>query len=139
MHSRNQPIITYASAAKLVSSAIAHAEENGWAVAVAVVDPGGAVLASGRMDGVVPPIHDFAVDKAFTAALGKPTLAFNERMASGKELELGLVNRPRLCAWEGGLPIRENGTVIGAIGVSGAAGPEDGACAAAALENLGLG
>ncbi len=134
--SRTQRVITYANAARMVARAVTHAEENGLSVAVAVVDPGGALLASGRMDGVAPPIHDIAVDKAYTAALGKTTLAFNQRMASTKELELGLVNRPRFCAWEGGVPILEEDTVIGAIGVSGAASAEDVACAEAALAGL---
>lgn len=132
-HSRNQPVIIYDTAAKLVARALAYAEQNGWAVAAVVVDPWGAVVASGRMDGVPAPVHDFAADKAYTATLGKTTRAFNERMGSGKDLELGLQNRPRLCAWEGGLPIHVDGQLIGALGVSGAAGPEDATCAQAAL------
>ncbi len=135
---RKQAIITYSAAAQLVGAAIAHAEANGWSIAVAVVEPSGALLASGRMDGVAPTILEFALDKAFTASLGKSSLAFNHRMASSKDLELGLVNRPRVCAWEGGLPILVENTLIGAIGVSGAAGPEDAACAAAALQTVGL-
>ena len=130
---RTQTVITYAAADELVQRALAHAAANGWAVAAVVVDPWGAIVASGRMDGVPAPIHDFAADKAFTAMLGKSTRAFNERMSSGKELQLGLLNRPRLCAWEGGVPVLVDGVLIGALGVSGAAGPEDAACAEAAV------
>ncbi len=136
-HARSQQVITYAAAAELVARALDHARQNGWSVAAVAVDPWGAVVASGRMDGVPAPIHDFAADKAYTAILGKPTRAFNERMASGKDLELGMINRPRLCAWEGGMPIHAGGVLIGALGVSGAAGPEDAACAEAALAVLG--
>ena len=133
---RNQPVMTYETATSLVARALAHATENGWAVAAVAVDPWGAIIASGRMDGVPAPVHDFAADKAYTATLGKTSLAFAERMGSAKGLELGLINRPRLCAWEGGMPVRVDGQLIGALGVSGAAGPEDAACAEAALDVL---
>ena len=136
--SRQQAILTYGAARDMVAHAIAHAEANGWAVAVAVLDPSGHVLASGRMDGVPPQILDFAADKAFTSTLGKTSLAFGERMAELKSLELGLTTRQRLLAWEGGMPVRDNDALIGAIGVSGASGQEDAACARAAIAALGL-
>ena len=136
--SRSQPILTYAAARDMVGAAMAHAESNGWTVAVAVLDPSGHVIASGRMDAVPPPILEFAADKAFTSTLGNSSLAFGERMAELKSLEMGLATRKRLLAWEGGMPVRENGTLIGAIGVSGASGHEDAACARAAIASLGL-
>lgn len=136
---RHQPTLTYATARDMVARAIAHAEAKGWTVAVAVVDPSGHILASGRMDGAPPPILDFATDKAFTATLGKTSLAFGERMAELKSLELGLTTRPRLLAWEGGVPVHDGGALVGAIGVSGASGHEDAACAQAAITALGLG
>ena len=138
MHSRSQPVLRYSAAKELVALAIAHAEENGWNVAVAVLDTSGHMLAAGRMDGVPSPILDFAAVKAFTSTLGKTSLAFGERMGSMKSLELGLSNRDRLLAWEGGVPVRENGTLIGAIGVSGAEGHQDAACAKAAIGALAL-
>ena len=131
-------MLRYNVAADMVAHAIAHAEENGWRIAVAVLDPSGHVLAAGRMDGAPPPILEFATDKAYTAVLGKTSLAFGERMAELKSLELGLGTRERLLAWEGGVPIRENGDLIGAIGVSGASGHEDAACARAAIIAQGL-
>lgn len=137
-HATPVPVIRYASAAALVAAALDHARANGWAVAAAVVDPWGSVVAAGRMDGVPAPILDYATDKAYTAALGKSSRAFAERMGSAPGLTMGLSNRPRLCAWDGGVPIREGGTLIGAIGVSGAAGHEDIACAEAALAALSL-
>jgi glc operon protein GlcG len=124
---------------RLVDAAIAYAQGKGWAIAAAVVDVSGDVVALGRMDGAVPAIVEFATDKAYTAAMvGKSTRAFFERMVSAPELTMGLANRPRMLCWEGGLPILESGAVIGGIGVSGAAGSEDAACAAAALASLGL-
>ncbi len=136
--SRAERVLTYGAAAEMVRHAMAHAESNGWTVAVAVLDPSGHVIAAGRMDGAPPPILDFATDKAFTATLGKTSLAFGERMAALKSLEMGLATRTRLLAWEGGVPVREDGVLIGAIGVSGASGHEDAACAVAAIEAVGL-
>ena len=136
--SRVQRVLRYDAAARMVAAAVAHAAANGWTVAVAVLDPAGHVLAAGRMDGAAPPILDFATDKAFTATLGKTSLAFGERMAQLKSLEMGVATRSRLLTWEGGLPVREGGVLIGAIGVSGASGHEDAACARAAIEAEGL-
>ncbi len=132
------PFVTYETGRRLIEEAVAHAETNAWRVAGVVLDPWGAVVASGRMDGVSPAILDIAGDKAYTATMGKSTRAFFERMSSAPDLAMGLQNRNRFCAWEGGLPIRDKGHLIGAIGVSGAAGPEDVACAEAALAALGL-
>lgn len=130
--------IAFDAANDLIAAAIAHARANGWCIAAVVLDPGGAVVASARMDGVAPPILDIATDKAFTATLGKSTRAFFERMSSSPDLTLGLQTRSRLCAWEGGLPIRSGAALVGAIDVSGAAGPEDVACAEAALSSMGF-
>ncbi|HMN86431.1 MAG TPA: heme-binding protein [Bauldia sp.] len=127
--------ITLAAAERAVAAALAHARAQGWRGAVA--DPSGGLVAFGRMDGTPLPVADIAIDKAYTAAtLRRSTRAFGERMAGSPTLSLGLANRARVLAWEGGLPIEVDGTVVGGIGVSGAAGPEDEACAAAAIAAL---
>jgi len=134
----NMSAISCDAAQALLSGAIEHARTRDWNIAVAVLDPTGAIVASARMDGVSPTILDIATDKAFTATLGKSTRAFYERMSSSPDLAMGLQTRPRLCAWDGGLPIRQDGVLIGAIGVSRAAGHEDVECAQKTLKNLGL-
>ncbi len=137
-HTRVCHVISCDAARKLVDHAVDCAASNGWNVAVAVLDASGHVVASARMDGVPAPVLDFARDKAFTATLGNTSRAFFERMSSSPELAMGASNRPGLCAWDGGLPIMENGTLVGALGVSGAAGPDDIKCAEAALKALGF-
>jgi glc operon protein GlcG len=139
-HSIVRRSISYAAANRLVAAAISHAQSKGWRVCVSVCDSSGLGIAMGRMDDVPPSIIDFATDKAFTAAMnGKSTHAFFERMSSSTALAMGLANRPRLITWEGGLPIVEDGAVIGGLGVSGAAGNEDVECGTMALRELGLG
>lgn len=133
------PVLASATAMQLVQAAVGHAAGNGWKVAVCVVDPAGAPLASWRMDEVTPPIAEFAADKAYTAAtMRRSTAAFFERMDGSASLRLGLANRDRLLVWGGGLPIFHAGKVIGGIGVSGAQDFEDIACAQTALEQAGL-
>ncbi len=138
-HAITTQSISYEAAAELVRAAVGHAESQGWRVAAVVVDPAGHPVALGRMNGVPAPVVDYATDKAYTAGtLGKSTRAFFERMHSSPDLAMGVVNRPRVCAWDGGLPIIENGTLLGGLGVSGAAGPEDVECAERALASLDL-
>lgn len=135
-----RPVLRSAAALQLVHYALEHAATSGWSVAVVVVDAGGELLASARMDGVAAPTLSFAADKAFTAAMmRRSTKDFFARMNSTDELRVGLANRPRLITWEGGLPIVHDGTIVGGLGVSGAQGHEDAECAQAALLSLGLG
>lgn len=136
----SHPTVSARTALRLVEAAVAEAERNGWRVAAAVVDRAGLPLASLRMDAATPPILEFALDKAYTAAtMRKGTEAFFERMTSSPSLTLGFQNRARLMVWGGGLPIVHEGAVVGGIGVSGAQDFEDIACAKAALTGQGLG
>ncbi len=135
-----RPMISSETALRLVQSAVAEAQRNGWSVAVCVVDPHGQMLAAARMDDATPPVLEFAQDKAFTAAtMRRATAAFSERMHSSPALKLGFSNRARLMVWGGGLPITHEGSVVGGIGVSGAQDFEDIACAELALRAEGLG
>jgi uncharacterized protein GlcG (DUF336 family) len=134
-----KPALSAEAAFKLVEFATGHARGNGWKIAAAVVDASGILVASLRMDEVSPPVGDFALDKAYTAAtMKRSTEAFFARMDSEPSLRLGFGNRARLMVWGGGLPIFHEGRVVGGIGVSGAKDFEDIACAKAALGALGL-
>ncbi|MEM8850862.1 MAG: heme-binding protein [Pseudomonadota bacterium] len=134
---RQPPIVTYDAAAALVAEALTHARANDWNVAAVVVDPFGTIVAAGRLDGVPPPVFEMAADKALTTTLGKTTKAFMERM-SDPALSLGLTSRPRLLAWEGGLPLRVGGVLVGGMGVSGASGHQDADCVATAIKAIGF-
>ncbi|WP_308916589.1 GlcG/HbpS family heme-binding protein [Jannaschia sp. LMIT008] len=131
------PTVTYDAAAALVAAALRHARARGWSVAVAVVDPNGDVIAAARPDGVRPTTLRMATDKAVTTTLGKTTLAFMERMRD-PALAGGLSSRTDLLAWEGGQPIRLDGTLVGGMGASGASGHQDAECVATALAELGF-
>ena len=123
----------------IVAAARDIAEESSIRVAIAVTDAQGVVLATLRMDGVAPPVAEFALDKAYTAAtMAKATAAFADRMGGSPSLSLGLSTRRRLLTWGGGLPIVNEGQVVGGLGVSGARDEQDIACARAALESAGF-
>ncbi|MDZ4392674.1 heme-binding protein [Cypionkella sp.] len=133
------PVLASATAMQMTQAAIAHAEAQGWKIAVAIVDPSGVALATCRMDAVTPPISDYALDKAYTAATMRcSTAAYFERMDGSPSLRLGLANRDRVLVWGGGLPILHDGIVVGGIGISGAQDFEDIACCQAALLAVGL-
>lgn len=123
----------------MVQAAVSYAESQRWDITAAVVDARGDLVAFLRTDEVIAPAVGFAIDKAYTAAtLRKSSEGFGDRMASKPTLSLGVGTRDRLITWAGGLPIFSNGTCIGGIGVSGAQDHEDLACAAAALNAVGL-
>jgi uncharacterized protein GlcG (DUF336 family) len=137
---RHRVVLTTATAERLAQAALAHANANAMSVAVAVVDEAGDAIVLIRMDGANPAVADLALDKAYTAAnTGAPTEAFGELMLSRPGLALGLSNRPRLLTWGGGVPVRADGQVVGAVGVSGGTEADDIACARAALAALSLG
>lgn len=93
----------------------------GAAVSIAVVDTGGHLIAFVRTDDAPFHFRSIAEDKAVTAvSFGVPTRTVAEILQSQPELaRSGLQLRPQLVMLAGGLPIRVDGKVVGAIGVSG--------------------
>ena len=109
-------------------------------VSAAVVDRGGHVVASARMDDTPLGAMALAVDKAYTAVLWEtPT---GEFMAStqpgGPDWGFNTTTGGRVVVYAGGLPITEDGRLIGGLGVSGGTGEQDEACGRAALAAAGL-
>jgi uncharacterized protein GlcG (DUF336 family) len=131
--------ITLAAAQRALAAGIAQAEHMGVAVSVAVVDAGGVLRAFARMDGAEIAGEVLAVDKAYTAVAHRATTAeLGARAQPGGELfGLEANGRGRYVMFGGGLPVTDgDGTVIGAVGVSGAAVADDVACADAARAAL---
>ena len=84
--------------------------------AIAVVDPAGDLLAFQRMDGVRPASADLAIGKARTAArLQRSTAEIEDNINQGR---MAFVTAD-IMALRGGMPIRVNGEVVGAVGVAG--------------------
>jgi uncharacterized protein GlcG (DUF336 family) len=121
-------------AQKMVDAAVAKARELGVTENVAILDDGGNLKAFGRMDGAPILAIGIAQNKAYTALFGVSTQDLFNFIQSDPSLLAGMPTIPRLAAWGGGFPIKVNGEVVGAIGVSGAPVVQnDVDCARAAL------
>jgi uncharacterized protein GlcG (DUF336 family) len=123
--------------AKLVAAAaLAEAQKNGWLMAVTVVDPSGNLVFFEKMDGTQLGSIDVSMAKARSAVLFKrPTKAFEDSLAAGGA-GLRTLKVPGAMPVEGGVPLIENGKIIGAVGVSGGQPPQDGQCANAAAAQV---
>lgn len=111
--------LTLAGAEEVLAAALAKARSLATTGSIAVVDRGGHLLAFARVDGSFPGSPDIAIGKARTAALfEKPTAAFEEIIKNGRTPMLAIEGMTPL---QGGVPVRVDGAVVGAIGVSGAA------------------
>jgi uncharacterized protein GlcG (DUF336 family) len=121
-------------AQKMVDKAVAKAREIGVSENVAILDDGGNLKAFSRMDGAPLPTIEMAQNKAYTALLGVSTQDFFNFIQGDPSLLAGIPTLARMAAWGGGFPIKVDGEVVGAIGVSGApAVQNDIDCARAAL------
>lgn len=104
-------------------------------LAAVVVDRGGNVVASMRMDHAQLGAGSLALDKAVTAAsFGLPTAAWTTSSAPGGS-DWGLAHTlgGRAIVFPGGVPVFAGTELVGGLGVSGAASEVDEACAAAAV------
>jgi uncharacterized protein GlcG (DUF336 family) len=127
--------MTPETALKAASAALAKCRASGYQVAVAIVDRGGIVQVMLRDRLAGPHTIDVATNKAWTAVSFKTSTRDLERLTRPGESMSGLRNTPRFTAIGGGLTVEAAGSLLGAIGVSGAPGGDaDHACAAAGIE-----
>ena len=126
--------IALEAAKKVAAPALAEADRNNWAMAVAIVDPAGDLVYFEKMDATQAGSVMVAVDKARSAARFKrPTKAFQDMLATGGDgLRVFALNGA--VPVDGGVPIVIDGKIVGAIGVSGGTSAQDGQCARAGAE-----
>lgn len=120
----------------IVEKAVLEAQKRSIRICVAVVDPGGHLLAFLRMDGLPFHLISVAQDKAVTAAsFGIPSseLAFGLGRHSKSVVDF-FRSRDNVVLLAGGVPLRKKGELLGAVGVTGSSETEDEACAMAAIE-----
>jgi glc operon protein GlcG len=105
-----------AGAQTVLQAARESAQQRNAPSAIAVVDPAGDLLAFQRMDGVRPASADLAIEKARTAArLQRPTAEIEDNIDKGRTAFV----TAGITALRGGMPIRVNHEVVGAVGVAG--------------------
>lgn len=128
--------INLASAKKVVAAAQAKAKSNQWNVVVAVVDSGGHLVLLERMDSTQYGSVEVALQKARSAsAFRRPSKVFQDIVGSGGD-GLRILAVTGAAPLDGGLPLILNGKIIGAIGVSGVTGEQDGQIAQAGVDGL---
>ena len=111
-------------------------------LAVAVLDPGGHLVAFEREDGASPGRFQIAHGKAYGAIMvGIPSSALMAR-AEQQAYFVGSLNGAYDGAFvpvPGGVLVRDKkGTILGAVGVTGDTSDNDAACAIAGIEAAGL-
>jgi len=107
-------------AQKMLAEAVAKAREIGVSENVAILDDGGNLKAFSRMDGAPVLSIEIAQNKAYTALFGVSTQDFFNFIQSDPSLLAGIPTLARVAAWGGGFPIKVDGEIVGAIGLSGA-------------------
>lgn len=124
-------------ARRVAAAALAYARQNGWTMAVAVTDAAGTLVYFERMDETQIASSVICVNKARSAALFKrPTKALQDALAAGGE-GLRILGLEGAVPVEGGVPLVQDGRIVGAIGLSGGMSAQDGQCAAAGAAALG--
>lgn len=129
--------LTPEAAVRAAQAALAKCRAEGFQVTVAVVDRSGVTQTLVRDRFAAPHTVDTAQRKAQTAINFKMnTAALDREMQPGKPAA-GLRQLPHVVAVAGGMVIEGGGSLVGAIGVSGAPGPaNDDVCATAGIKAI---
>src|SRR5947208_13632228 len=120
-------------ARRVIAAAEKKAAEIGQAMNVAVADEGGNIVAHVRMDGAWLGSIDISQKKAYTSRAFDITtkdLATHSQ-AGGQFFGIHASNNGKIMIFAGGIPLKKDGKVVGAIGVSGGSGEQDHAVAEA--------
>lgn len=129
-----KPVLSVDDVQAILDAARRHAEQNKWAVTIAVADDGGHLLGLVRLDGAAPLSAQIAPAKAHTAALGRrESKGFEDTINQGR---YAFLSAPLDGMLEGGVPIVYDGHVVGAVGVSGVKSDEDAQIARAGIAAL---
>ena len=120
-------MVTLSDARAIIAAAEAKAQEIGQPMNIAVVDAGGNLIAHVRMDGAWLGSIDISIKKAFTSrAFDIATHDLAKEAQPGKQFYgIQESNGGRIMIFAGGIPLKRDGKVVGAIGVSGGAGAQD--------------
>ncbi len=133
---RTLQTIDYAEAKRAVDLIVEKASQMQKAAAIAVADSHGDLICLVRMDGAPVSSILIAMNKAWTAARErKPTREIGDKVKHPeKSHDIAYYGDPKYVGWGGGIPVRKNGEVIGAVAVSGLSSDEDVALATLGVE-----
>lgn len=126
-------MVTLADAKRVIAAAEKKATEIGQPMNIAVADAGGNLVAHVRMDGAWLGSVDISIKKAWTSrAFDISTKDLAAHCQSGDQFfGINASNEGKVMIFAGGIPLKKDGKVIGAVGVSGGSGDQDHAVAEA--------
>lgn len=126
--------ITIEQAKKAAAAAIAEAKKNNWRMAVAIVEPSGALVYFEKIDDTQYGSELVALGKATSSAkFRRPTQAFHDGIKAGNAYLLKLEGANPV---PGGFPIVVGGKIVGGMGASGGTGEQDAYIVQAGLNAL---
>ncbi len=130
-------MMTMAEAERILQAAKQKALEMGLKVAISVVDARGDLVAMLRLDGALWRTAPVSRGKAYAAAaFGLPSAELTERANNPVMRALMQMEDGQIIPQQGALPVKRGNELLGAVGVSGATGPEDEDIARAGLAAL---
>jgi uncharacterized protein GlcG (DUF336 family) len=118
---RQVSTLTLSDARRMIQAGEKKAAELKIPYNIAVVDSGGALISHVRMDGAWLGSIDISINKAFTArAFDMSTDDLSKASQSGESLfGINTTNDDKIVIFGGGMPVKVDGAVIGAVGASG--------------------
>lgn len=126
-------MVTLEDARRIIAAAEKKAAEIGQPMNIAVADCGGNLVAHVRMDGAWLGSIDISIKKAYTSRafdISTKDLAAHSQ-SGGQFFGINASNDGKIMIFAGGVPLKKDGKVIGAVGVSGGSGDQDHAVAEA--------
>jgi uncharacterized protein GlcG (DUF336 family) len=128
-------MITLNDARRVIAAAEIKAAAIGQPMNIAIADAGGNLISHARMDGAWIGSIDISIKKAYTSrAFNIATKDLAEHSQSGNQFfGIHASNDGKIMIFAGGIPLKKDGVVVGAIGVSGGSGEQDHAVAEAGV------
>lgn len=119
--------MTLQLAKEMIESAENEARQIGVPMVITVVDDGGNLIACHRMDDAFLVSVDISQNKAWTSvALKMPTADLAQLVGPGQELYgINTTNNGRIVVFGGGIPLKKDDRIVGAVGVSGGSVEQD--------------
>jgi glc operon protein GlcG len=119
-------VLTLEDADAILAAARAKAVEINVPMALTVLDHAGQTIAFVKMNGSPLMSESAAKGKAYTAVgMGRPTSRWEDAGAASPSFAASITSIPGFTPFGGGLPLLVDGTLVGAVGVSGGSTDDD--------------
>ena len=117
--------LSHREAQQIIQAIQIELDRVGKGASVAVVDAQGELIAFLKTDGCRLPSITIAINKAFSAAREQKQSKAIGEASRNEGFPMTNFGELRYTSWGGGVPVRYQGQVVGAVGVSGLPEEED--------------